>query len=207
MSLSGRERGEGFLAVCGVGKDYSRERGEGFLGGSGLPASPPNPGPTVGHFTRRTLNWSVKEYERKQLLERIQREAATVGADIPETIEVQGESVDLQEFVFEIRRRDTVPPGERERVERAKKNLRRERLQRKQRLEEADVSKAEGEEMVADIVGIDRALNALEQLGTVDIEAEAKRSQAADTKRWMEFLKKALGHADDDAGIGAGRGR
>ena len=149
----------------------------------------------------------MKEYERKQLLERIQREAATVGADIPETIEVQGESVDLQEFVFEIRRRDTVPPGERERVERAKKNLRRERLQRKQRLEEADVSKAEGEEMVADIVGIDRALNALEQLGTVDIEAEAKRSQAADTKRWMEFLKKALGHADDDSGIGAGRGR
>jgi len=149
----------------------------------------------------------VKEYERKQLLERIQREAATVGADIPETIEVQGESVDLQEFVFEIRRRDTVPPGERERVERAKKNLRRERLQRKQRLEEADVSKAVGEEMVADIVGIDRALNALEQLGTVDIEAEAKRSQAADTKRWMDFLKKALGHADDDSGIGAGRGR
>ncbi|MEF8777017.1 MAG: DUF5788 family protein [Haloarculaceae archaeon] len=149
----------------------------------------------------------MKEYERKQLLERIQREAATVGADIPETIEVQGETVDLQKFVFEIRRRDTVPPGERERVERAKKNLRRERLQRKQRLEEADISKAAGEEMVADIVGIDRALNALEQLGTVDIEAETKRSQAADTKRWMEFLKKALGHADDESGIGAGRGR
>jgi hypothetical protein len=149
----------------------------------------------------------VKEFERKQLLERVEREAATVGADIPETIEVQGEAVDLQSFVFEIRRRETVPPGERERVERAKKNLRRERLQRKQRLEDADLTKAEGEALVQDIVGIDRALNALEQLGTVDLEAEAEQTAAADRKRWMQFLQKALGHADEENGVGTGRGR
>ncbi len=149
----------------------------------------------------------MKEYERKQLLERVEREAATVGADIPETIDVQGEAVDLQEFVFEVRRRDTVPPGGRDRVERAKKNLRRERLQRKQRLADGDISVAEGEALVRDIVGIDRALNALEQLGTVDVEAEAERSEAADRKRWTEFLRKALGHADEDDGVGVGRGR
>ena len=149
----------------------------------------------------------MKEYERKRLLERVEREAATVGATIPETIEVQGEPVDLREFVFEIRRRDAIPAGERERVERAKKNLRRERLQRRQRLEEADISRAEGEELAAAIVGIDRALNGLEQLGPVDLEAEADRQAAADTKRWMQFLRKALGHADEDDGIGAGRGR
>jgi hypothetical protein len=149
----------------------------------------------------------VKEYERKRLLERVEREAATVGATIPETIEVQGEPVDLREFVFEIRRRDAIPAGEREGVERATKNLRRERLQRKQRLEEADISRAEGEELAAAIVGIDRALNGLEQLGPVDLEAEADRQAAADTKRWMQFLRKALGHADEDDGIGAGRGR
>ena len=149
----------------------------------------------------------MKEFERKQLLERVEREAATVGAAIPETVEVQGEPVDLQELVFEIRRRDTVPPGERERVERAKKNLRRERLQRKQRLEDGDITREEGEDLVRTIVGIDRALNALEQLGRVDVEAEARRSEAADTQRWMQFLKKALGHADEESGVGAGRGR
>ena len=53
----------------------------------------------------------MKEYERKQLLERVEREGATVGADIPETIDVQGESVDLREFVFEIKRRETVAPS------------------------------------------------------------------------------------------------
>jgi hypothetical protein len=138
----------------------------------------------------------VKEYERKQLLERVEREGATVGADIPETIDVQGESVDLREFVFEIKRRETVPAGERDRVEEAKKNLRRERLQRKQLLEDGDVTRAEGEEIAAAIVGIDRALNALESLGPTDLEREAEAKEVADRKRWMSFLKQALGHED-----------
>ena len=104
----------------------------------------------------------MKEYERKQLLERIGRDGATVGAAIPDRIDIQGESVDLREFVFEIKRRDTVPPGERERVEQAKTNLRRERLQRKQRIEDGDISREEGERLAEAIIGIDRALNALE---------------------------------------------
>jgi hypothetical protein len=135
----------------------------------------------------------VQEFERKQLLERVNREGATVGAQIPETIEVQGETVDLRQFVFEIKRRDTVPAGERERVEQAKKNLRRERLQRLQRIENGEVSFAEGERLVESIVGIDRALNALEQLRPVDLEQEAELQAAADRKRWMSFLKQALG--------------
>jgi hypothetical protein len=146
----------------------------------------------------------VKDYERKQLLERVRRDGATVGASIPETVEVQGEEVDLREFVFEIKRRETIPEGERERVERAKRNLRRERLQRLQTIEEGDVSREEGERLADSIVGLDRALNALEQLRPVDLEAEAKRQEAADRKRWTRFLRKALGHEDDTAGT---RGR
>jgi predicted Zn-dependent peptidase len=138
----------------------------------------------------------VKEFERKQLLERVNREGATVGADIPERITVQGEEVDLQQFVFEIKRRETVPAGERERVDRAKKNLRRERLQRLQRIEDDEVSYETGEQLVESIIGIDRALNALEQLGPANLEREAQAQEAADRKRWMSFLKKALGHED-----------
>lgn len=135
----------------------------------------------------------MKEFERKGLLERVDREGATVGASIPETIEVQGEEIALREFVFEIKRRDTIPPGEQERVDRAKKNLRRERLQRRQRLEDADISYEEGEELVGAIIGLDRALSALESLGEADVERQAKASDAADQKRWMNFLRQALG--------------
>lgn len=139
----------------------------------------------------------MKEYEREILLERIGREGATIGASIPERIEVQGQEVDLRAFVFEIKRRDTIPPGERERVETAKKNLRRERLQRKERIEDGEVSFAEGEELARAVVGIDRALGALESLGSpTDLEAEQAEQEAADTRRWMNFLKEALGRDD-----------
>jgi hypothetical protein len=153
-------------------------------------------------------DYPVKEFERKQLLERIEREGATVGADIPDEITVQGEEIELRSFVFEIKRRETVPRGERERVDRAKKNLRRERLQRKQRIEDGEISYERGEEIANAIIGIDRALNALEQLGPANLEQEERAQEAADQKRWMKFLRKALGHEDADSGTGrAGRGR
>jgi hypothetical protein len=141
----------------------------------------------------------MDEYERKRLLERIGREGATVGVSIPERVTVQGQEVDLHEFVFEIKRRETVPPGERERVEEAKKNLRRERLQRKQRIENGEISFEEGERLAESIVGIDRALEALQSLGPSDVEDEAKRQEAMDQKRWMNFLKQVLGRDDDSS--------
>jgi hypothetical protein len=138
----------------------------------------------------------VKTYRQKQLLERVNREGATIGADIPDSIDVQGEEVALREFVFEIKRRDTVPPGERERVEEAKRNLRRERRERLDRIEAGEVSFEEGERLAESIIGIDRALDALEQLRPPDLEQKAKAEEAADRKRWMKFLRQALGHED-----------
>jgi len=138
----------------------------------------------------------VKEYKRKQLLERVGREAATIGADIPEQIEVQGETLELQQFVFEIKRRETVPAEQRERVDEAKRNLRRERNERLELLENGEISHEKGEALANSIIGIDRALDALEQLDAGDIESEAARQEAADQKRWMNFLQQALGHDD-----------
>ena len=135
----------------------------------------------------------MKEYERKLLLERIDREGATVGASIPDRIDVQGTEVDLKEFVFEIKRRDTVPEGEREKVEQAKRNLRREKIERRELIEENEVTFEEGEDLAEAIIGIDRALEALQSLGSANIEGEIQAKEAADQKRWMGFLKKVLG--------------
>ncbi|QDX39715.1 DUF5788 family protein [Salarchaeum sp. JOR-1] len=139
----------------------------------------------------------MKPYERKQLLERVEREGATVGASIPDAIEVQGEPFELRSFVFEVKDAEA---GERERVQEAKKLLRRERLERLERLEEGDISFAEGEELANAIVGLDRALNALESLGSRSVEQEMEVQERMDTKRWYSFLSEALGW-DDDRGI------
>jgi len=171
---------------CSVVADpeaWSRAQGGCRRPGSYLPVDP-----VVG---------GVQEYERKQLLERIGRESATVGVDIPERIEVQGSTVELHEFVVEIKRRDTVPAGERERVEEAKRNLRRERLDRVERIEDGDLDYEAGVALADAVIGIDRALEALETLDAGSVEAEAERRETADTKRWMTFLKQALGQEDD----------
>ena len=138
----------------------------------------------------------MKAYQRKQLLERVGREGSTVGASIPDAIEIQGEQLDLRTFVFEIKRRETIPPGDRERVDRAKRNLRRERVERLERIEDGEISYEAGEQLAESIIGIDRALNALDQLEPVDLEAEAERQAAADQKRGTRVLQKALGHDD-----------
>lgn len=151
----------------------------------------------------------MEQFEQKQLLERINREGATVGAAIPEEISVQGEDVELREFVFEVKRRDGIPPGEAARVEEAKRNLRRERLQRKQRLVDdwPDLSYEAGDRVAESIIGIDRALAALDGLeADGSLEAEAAAEAAADRKRWMSFLRQVLGR-DDTGGRSGGRGR
>jgi len=147
----------------------------------------------------------VHEYERKQLLERVGREGATVGATIPDTIEIDGESLDLSAFVFETRRRETVPADHRERVEAVKTKLRRERTRRVERIESGDVSYERGEDLAESIVGIDRALEALESLESGDLEAEKQAATTADRKRWMQFIRKALGE-DGESGDRRARG-
>lgn len=153
----------------------------------------------------------MKEYERKQLLERVDREGAIVGVDIPDTVAfyayeegAEPEPVDLREFVFEVKKRDSLPEELQEEADATKKRLRRERIQRRQRIEEADITKEEGEALVAEIIGIERALNALEGLGSpTNLEAEMQRKDTADKRRWRSFLNEALGK---DSG-GRGRGR
>ena len=140
----------------------------------------------------------MQGYERKQLLERVEREGSTIGVQIPEEITVQGEPIALQEFVFEIKRRETVPAGERERVEQAKRNLRKERLERLERLEEGDITREEGERLANAIIGIDRALEGLQQLGPVNLEKEIEAQELADRKRWTRFMRQALGMDDDN---------
>jgi hypothetical protein len=142
----------------------------------------------------------VEEYQRKQLLERIEREGATVGQRLPERITVQGDPFELRAFVTDVATAEGVTPDQREAVEEARVQLRRERTDRVELIEEADISHERGEELAESIVGIDRALNALNRLEDADLEAEAERAARADRKRWFSFLREALGHEDGGDG-------
>jgi hypothetical protein len=127
----------------------------------------------------------VKDHVRDGLLERIDRDGATVGQSIPESLTVGERTIDLRAFVNEVSDGNRDP----ETVQSVVTDLRRERQRRRERLETASLSRSAGRELADSILGIDRALTVLESTGASDIEAEIERQRVADRKRWRSFLE------------------
>lgn len=129
----------------------------------------------------------MKEYQRKGLLERLNRDGATIGARIPERVEVDGEAVALRELVLD------ATPDERRQLDSLRTALRRAHAERRQQVAAGEVAYAEAERLTEEALGIDRALTALERSDPVGLEEEAARSEAADRKRWLSFLDRVRG--------------
>lgn len=130
----------------------------------------------------------MNDRQRRRLLERIDRPSQTIGKDVPDELTVQGATIDLKAFVFECKRLETIPKHERERIERVKTDLRRERLERKQRIAREDLAAEEGERLVRSIHGIDRALNALEGLDSPSIGEQIRRKRLEDARELRSLL-------------------
>lgn len=129
----------------------------------------------------------MNERERQRLLDRMHRTTGTIGEEMPEEITVDGTTIDLTEFVFECNRLDDVE-AERERIDAVKRTLNRERLRRKQRVAREDITAEEGERLVREVRGIDRALTALEGLDSPDIDEEVRRKKLEDARQLRRLV-------------------
>jgi hypothetical protein len=125
---------------------------------------------------------------REKLLRRVNRQGATVGASLPETVTVGDEELPLAEFVIETRKVPGVPPEHRELLANAKQTLRSERAGRLERLESDPLDRETAGTLADEIVGIDRALNALENIRQPDYGETARTAAIEDHKRWAGFL-------------------
>ncbi|MFB6150332.1 MAG: DUF5788 family protein [Haloarculaceae archaeon] len=135
----------------------------------------------------------MDEDERERLLERVNRQTATVGASLPEAITVDGEEFALAEFLIETKKMDRLPPETEETLEAAKRTLRAERSRRIERLESEPLDREEGEDLADEIIGIDRALNALEKIRHPDYAEKSQSAEIEDYKRWLGFLDEVQG--------------
>lgn len=126
---------------------------------------------------------------RRDLRHEVRRPSGTVGKDLPDELTVQGTTIDVREFVFACKRLDAIPESERERIDAVETKLRRERLQRKQQLEDEDITEAEGQELVRSIHGLDRAITAIEGLDAPDIEEELRRKQLEDARELLALIR------------------
>lgn len=140
----------------------------------------------------------MRAYELNVLKARLERDGATVGAQIPERLELDDGILELRATVLSLTGSGELEDDDRDHVARLKRSLRHARRARLERLEEPSCTFAEGGAVVDEITGIDRALNALEGIGAPSVEEQARRIERADQRRWMSFLKEALGHEETD---------
>lgn len=129
----------------------------------------------------------MNDHERDRLLARL-RGGSTLGAEMAERVEIDGTTVDLKSLTFELHGLDTVPESKHERVEELLGHLRRERSSRRQQIAEGDISLEEGEELVAEVVGLDRAINALGRVDAARYAEEERRSRIEGHKQWLNLV-------------------
>ncbi|WEL21732.1 DUF5788 family protein [Halorhabdus sp. BNX81] len=134
----------------------------------------------------------LSDRRRRELLERVERKTATVGQQLPQSVEIQGTEMNLKEFVWETKRQGTVPPEMRDRVRKVRAKLTAERKDRKERLESGELTEAAAEELAQSIVGIDRAISALKNLHEPDLEDSARQAKVESSRRWVSFLDTIL---------------
>ncbi|MFP4590966.1 MAG: DUF5788 family protein [Halobacteriales archaeon] len=137
----------------------------------------------------------MRDYERAVLLERIERDGATVGAAIPEAVDLEGRTVPLRREVIELTAGEPSPEKQR-RATALVKALRGRRRDLVERLEDPSTSLEAGEAIAETVAGIDRAINALTQLDGPSVQEQADRREREDHHRWMRFLREALGKED-----------
>lgn len=131
----------------------------------------------------------MDERERERLLARIDRGSSTLGAELPETVEIGGETVALREFVFECERIDAVPEAQRDRIEELLSGLRRERLRRRQAIRDDEVDRETAESYVETIRGLERAISALEGLTEPEYAEAVRRERLSNARKLLSLVR------------------
>ncbi|RLM71002.1 hypothetical protein DVK05_03385 [Halorubrum sp. Atlit-8R] len=131
---------------------------------------------------------AIDDGVREALLDRVNSPSATVGASVPDEVEIDGSAVDLSAFIVETRKVDAVPPALDRKVTAARESLRAERARRVERLESDPLDRETAEALADEVVGIDRALNALEGIRRPGFADEHHADTLAGHERWLAFV-------------------
>ena len=130
----------------------------------------------------------ITEAEREALLDRVNSPSATVGATVPDEIDVDGTTLDLSAVIVETRKVDAVPPALDRKVTAVRESLRAERDRRVDRLETDALDRETAESLADEVVGIDRALNALEGIRRPGFADEHHADTLESHERWLAFV-------------------
>ena len=131
----------------------------------------------------------MNDRERQRLLDRVHQPSGTVGRSIPETLELDGESIPVRECYFDVADEDTEEAQRR--VEEVLWYLRRKRRKLLQRIREDEMSYETGEEVAGTVQELDRAINAFESVEDPDFGEQLRQERIESAEGLLELMRNA----------------
>ncbi|CAJ38043.1 DUF5788 family protein [Methanocella arvoryzae] len=145
----------------------------------------------------------LSKIERDNYIIRLQKEFASTGATIPDSVAIDGKTIRLRTYVFEIlKKKGNLTPEEQEEADRTAALLQKKRRELVSTIATAqDMTQREAEELFNTILGIDRALDTLYRIHEPRSSAqeEAKKAKVQDGRRWLNLVKKIYSRGDEKA--------
>lgn len=135
------------------------------------------------------MTQQMNERQRTELLEQVYQTSGTVGSSIPETLEIEDESVPLREFYFEVADSERLAETERERIQDVLSYLRRQRLELIRRIREREVDYETGESLVSSVRNLDRAINAFESLDEPGFGEQVRREKIESARELVDLMR------------------
>jgi hypothetical protein len=131
----------------------------------------------------------MDERQRDELLGKVRGTNSTIGADIPESITVDGETVPIREVYFEVSGHEELPAADRERVDAILSYLRRRRLALVQQIQRREVDYETGESLVDEVRDLDRAINAFESLEDPSLAEQVRREEIESARELVDMMR------------------
>jgi len=130
----------------------------------------------------------MDERTRRQFLRKIQQPSTTVGATIPEVVELDGEEIQVRETYFELNRREELSEDDLEQVELVLEVLKRKRRQLVVQIESEDLNREAAEAIVSTVHDLDRAIGAFESMTDAGIGEKMHQEELQSAKELLSLI-------------------
>lgn len=131
----------------------------------------------------------MDDIERKKYLAEIEKETSTVGIDMPDNLEVNGNNIPANDIIFNMSSEGNLPENMDMTISQLKQNLIKEKNNLIEEIEKADITSDTAEEYIEKINQVERVIDSLNP-DDMSFGDKSDINEAKKTKKWRDFIDK-----------------
>ncbi|MBW6517269.1 MAG: methyl-accepting chemotaxis protein [ANME-2 cluster archaeon] len=136
----------------------------------------------------------ILQDEREHMLFELHRYLVWVGEPLPEDIDIDGHQIKLHDLIWKLTQKEKLTENERKCIKGLIQTLEQKEKLDEERIEKANLTRAQAEQLHDEAAGLLRAIMDLKDLeeGRIkkaDFDEASTRDRVQDARRWMNFMK------------------